>query len=133
MNSFDLVQSPSNTGGNCPIAFTSGGLGAAATAAAAGCPPPPPPPAPPAPPPAPPAPPPLLPPPPPPPPPPLGGFGGGEGGGFPEGGILPMLEGNGALVCVVLVVVRAGEVIVMVGEMVGEVFSIWRMGSVLIP
>ena len=25
MNSSDLVRSPSNTGGNCPIAFTSGG------------------------------------------------------------------------------------------------------------
>ena len=72
-------------------------------------------------------------PPPPPPPPLLGGFGRGKVKGFPEGGILPMLEGNGALVCILFVFVGGEEVVVMMGEMVGEVFNIWRMGSVLIP
>ena len=78
-------------------------------AATAGClpPPPPPPPSP-----------------PPPPPPPLGGFSGGVVGGFPEGGILSMLEGNGALECVLFVFVGGGEVVVMMGEMVGEVFNV---------
>ena len=54
-------------------------------------------------------------------------------GGFPEGGILLMLEGNRALECVLFVFVGGGEVVVMMGKMVGEVFNVWRMGSVLIP
>ena len=42
-----------------------------------------------------------------------------------------MLEGNGALVCVLLVLMGGEEVVVMMGEMIGEVFSVWMMGSVL--
>ena len=43
-----------------------------------------------------------------------------------------MLEGNGALMCMLLVLTGGEEVVVMMGEMIGEVFSIWMMGSVLI-
>ena len=42
-----------------------------------------------------------------------------------------MLAGNGALVCVLLVFMGGEEVVVMVGEVMGEVFSVWMMGSVL--
>ena len=44
-----------------------------------------------------------------------------------------MLEGNGALEYMLFVFVGGEEVVVMMGEMVGEVFNVWRMGSVLIP
>ena len=47
------------------------------------------------------------------------------------GGILPMLVGNGALACALLVFVGGEEVVVMVGEIMGEVFSVWMMGFVL--
>ena len=42
-----------------------------------------------------------------------------------------MLEGNGALVCVLLVLMGGEEVVVMMGEIIGEIFSAWMMGSVL--
>ena len=42
-----------------------------------------------------------------------------------------MLVGNGALEWVLLVFVAGEEVVVMVGEIMGEVFSVWMMGSVL--
>ena len=42
-----------------------------------------------------------------------------------------MLAGNGGLVCVLLVVTGGEDVVVMVGEMIGEVFSVWMIGSVL--
>ena len=42
-----------------------------------------------------------------------------------------MLAGNGALVCVLLVFVGGEEVVVMVGEIMGEVFNVWMIGSVL--
>ena len=43
-----------------------------------------------------------------------------------------MLAGNGALVCVLLVLVGGEEVVVMVGKIMGEVFNVWMIGSVLI-
>ena len=43
-----------------------------------------------------------------------------------------MLVGNGALECALLVFTGGEEVVVMVGEIMGEVFSVWMMGSVLI-
>ena len=43
-----------------------------------------------------------------------------------------MLEGNWALMCVLLVLMGGEEVMVMMSEMIGEVFSVWMMGSVLI-
>ena len=42
-----------------------------------------------------------------------------------------MLVGNGALEWVLLVFVAGEEVVVMVDEIMGEVFSVWMMGSVL--
>ena len=42
-----------------------------------------------------------------------------------------MLVRNGALECALLVFVRDEEVVVMVGEIMGEVFNVWMMGSVL--
>ena len=42
-----------------------------------------------------------------------------------------MLAGNGALVCVLLVVTGGEEVVVMMGDTMGEVFNVWIMGSVL--
>ena len=42
-----------------------------------------------------------------------------------------MLVGNGALECTLLVFIGGEEVVVMVGEIMGEVFSVWMMGSVL--
>ena len=42
-----------------------------------------------------------------------------------------MLVGNGALECALLVFIGGEEVVVMVGEIMGEVFSVWMMGSVL--
>ena len=42
-----------------------------------------------------------------------------------------MLAGNGALVCVLLVFPGGEVVVVMMGEVIGEVFNIWMMGSVL--
>lgn len=118
MNSSDLVQSPLNTGGSCPIAFTSEGLGAAAAAGCLLLPPSPPPPS------LPPLPPllplhplhpPLLHP---------FGFDGGRFEALSGGGILPMLEGGGALVWVILVVWRVCKNVVMLGEMVGDIFNI---------
>ena len=42
-----------------------------------------------------------------------------------------MLAGNGALVCVFLVFPGGEVVVVMVGEVVGEIFNDWMIGSVL--
>ena len=42
-----------------------------------------------------------------------------------------MLVGNGALECALLVFMGGEEVVVMVGKIMGEVFSVWMMGSVL--
>ena len=42
-----------------------------------------------------------------------------------------MLVGKGALVCVLLVVPGGEVVVVMMGEVMGEVFNVWMMGSVL--
>ena len=42
-----------------------------------------------------------------------------------------MLAGNGALVCVLLVFTGGEEVVVMVGKIMGEVFNVWMIGSVL--
>ena len=42
-----------------------------------------------------------------------------------------MLAGNGALVCVLLVFTGGEEVVVIVGEIMGEVFNVWMIGSVL--
>ena len=40
-----------------------------------------------------------------------------------------MLAGNGALVCVLLVFPGGEVVVVMMGEVMGEVFNVWMMGS----
>ena len=40
-----------------------------------------------------------------------------------------MLAGNGALVCVLLVFPGGEMVVVMMGEVMGEVFNAWMMGS----
>ena len=42
-----------------------------------------------------------------------------------------MLAGNGALVCTLLVFPGGEVVVVMMGEVIGEVFNVWMMGSVL--
>ena len=42
-----------------------------------------------------------------------------------------MLAGNGALVCVLLVVTGGEEVVVMMGEIMGDIFNVWMIGSVL--
>ena len=42
-----------------------------------------------------------------------------------------MLVGNGALVCMLLVFLGGEVVVVMMGEVVGEVFNDWMIGSVL--
>ena len=42
-----------------------------------------------------------------------------------------MLAGNGALMCVLLVFPGDEVVVVMMGEVIGEVFNVWMIGSVL--
>ena len=42
-----------------------------------------------------------------------------------------MLAGNGGLVCMFLVVTGGEEVVVIMGKMMGKVFNVWIIGSVL--